>query len=100
MTTPNGRQYAGIITTIALALFAVFWTQIDGQLRLMDSRLRCLEREVAAISARLGIEPGGSAGSQNPPAAAGCTGCHDERPAVRAAQRTQQITSLRGSTGL
>jgi hypothetical protein len=53
------RSYRIIITTIALALFTLFWTTIDGQLKVLDARLRCMEIQVAAISASLGIRPDG-----------------------------------------
>jgi len=74
-TMKNNRHTAAvIITTIALTLFGLFWTTIDGQLKALDNRLRTVEQQIAAISARLGIENRDRIGSQKlsagPPAAA------------------------------
>src|SRR4030042_2040831 len=64
----TNHSYAKIITTIALALFALFWTTIDGQLKTLDARLRCVETQIAAISAQLGVSQGGLADPQDLPA--------------------------------
>jgi hypothetical protein len=65
LTMSNHRPYATIITTIALALFALFWTTIDSQLKALDIRLRCVEQQVSAIAARLDVEIRGLNGSPN-----------------------------------
>jgi len=71
MTTNNHNPWAIIITTIAVALFGLFWTTVDGQLKALDIRLRAVEQQIAAISARLGIteQAGSHKPSARPPAA-------------------------------
>jgi len=64
----NRPNYANIITTIAVALFVMFFTLISGQLRALDVRIRALEIRVAEIATRLGIEQSGLTDSQKPPA--------------------------------
>jgi len=65
----NHRRHtlAITVTTIALFLFGLFWAKLDS----MDSRLRAVEQQVAAISARLGIteQAGSHKPSARPPAA-------------------------------
>ena len=69
MMKSNNRRHtlAITVTTIALFLFGLFWTKLDA----MDSRLRAVEQQVAAISARLGIteQAGSHKPSARPPAA-------------------------------
>ena len=69
MMKSNNRRHtlAITVTTIALFLFGLFWTKLDS----MDSRLRAVEQQVAAISARLGIteQAGSHKPSARPPAA-------------------------------
>ena len=69
----NSKPWAIIITTVALALFTLFWTTIDGQLKALDVRLRAVEQQIAAISNQLGIRQGDPGDSQRlsagPPAA-------------------------------
>ena len=52
MKSNNKRTLAITVTTIALFLFGLFWTKLDA----MDSRLRTVEQQIAAISDRLGIQ--------------------------------------------
>lgn len=82
----NNRSHATIITTIALALFALFWTTIDAQLKGLDVRLRCVEQQIAAISARLGIENSDRTDSQalpaGPPAAARLADTYPDIPVI------------------
>lgn len=53
---PRSGNNRSIITMIALALFGVFWTSINGKLNNLDARLRCVEQQNASIMARIGIE--------------------------------------------
>ena len=54
----DSKPWAIIITTVALALFTLFWTTVDGQLKALDVRLRAVEQQIAAISNQLGIRQG------------------------------------------
>jgi len=63
MTANNKTKFGNIITTIAIAVFFVFWTLIDRRLSNLESRMRSLELQVTAISVQLGIEPGKQYGS-------------------------------------
>jgi len=53
------RTAAIIITTVAVALFTVFWAYIDREFNDLDARLRCVEQQIAAMSARIGIKNAG-----------------------------------------
>ena len=56
MTANNKTRFGNIITTIAIAVFLVFWTLIDRRLSNLESRMRSLELQVTAISVKLGID--------------------------------------------
>ena len=56
MAANNKTRFGNIITTIAIAVFLVFWTLIDCRLSNLESRMRSLELQVTAISVQLGID--------------------------------------------
>jgi hypothetical protein len=58
MAVNNKTRFSNIITTIAIAVFLVFWTLIDRRLSNLESRMRSLELQVTAISVQLGIDTG------------------------------------------
>lgn len=64
----NNHPYAKIITTIALAAFALFWTTVDGRLKALEIRLRAVENQITAISTTLGIDQSALNNSQKGPA--------------------------------
>ena len=63
MVNSNKTRFGNIITTIAIAVFVIFWTLIDRRLSNLEARMRSLELQVTAISVQLGIEPGKQYGS-------------------------------------
>jgi len=74
------HSYATIITTIALALFALFWTMIDGRLRMLEVQVRSIDRQVTAISTRLGIEQPGLTRSEQGRSGAAVASPLEDRP--------------------